>query len=73
MALSRKAAKLKDEYRAEVIIISSFVERDEDVLITARAVDFTNNDVITAATATIYKTPAVRKLIHPRRTRVYEN
>ncbi len=73
VALSRNASKLRDEYRAEVIIIGSFVERDEDVLITARAVDFTNNDVITAATASVYKTAAVRKLIHPRRARVYEN
>jgi len=72
VALSRDAAKLKDEYRAEVIIVTSFVERDDDILITSRAVDFTNNDVITGATASIYKTEAVRKLIHPKRPRVYE-
>ncbi len=72
VGISRDASRLKDEYRAGVILITSYVERDTDVLLTARAVDFVSNDVIAAVSTSLYKSPSVKALVRGSGRQIYE-
>jgi hypothetical protein len=73
IALSRDASRLKGEFRAEVIVVSTYMVREESVAITSRAIDFTTNDVITSSTATLYMSPVVSELLDRKKNvRVYE-
>lgn len=73
ITLSRDASRLKGEFRAEVIIVSTYVESDEDVAIISRAIDFTTNDVITSTTTILDKSLLIDDLLNSRRQfRIYE-
>jgi len=49
ISISRDAERLKGEFRAEVIVVSTYMVREQEVVITARAVDFTSSEVIASA------------------------
>ena len=63
ISLSRDASRLKGEFRAEVIIVSTYMVRENEVIITTRAVDFTTNDVITSTTTLLQISPLVADLL----------
>ncbi len=63
MALSRDAARLKDEQRAGIIVVGTYVVQRGSVALNVRAVDFTTSDVITASTVNLSKTASVRDLL----------
>ncbi|HOE72199.1 MAG TPA: FlgO family outer membrane protein [Deltaproteobacteria bacterium] len=73
MSLSRDAGRVRNEFRAEIIIVSTYLVRDENIVITSRAVDYTSNDVIASATVVLAKTADVRRLLKNReRAALYE-
>lgn len=73
IALSRDASRLKGEFRAEVVVVSTYMVREESVAITSRAIDFTTNDVITSSSATLHMSPVVSGLLDRRQNvRIYE-
>jgi multisubunit Na+/H+ antiporter MnhB subunit len=66
MILSRDADRIRKEFRAEVVVVSTYLAREDDILITARAVDFTNNDVIASTTVVLTTTAGVGHLLRSR-------
>jgi len=71
--LSRDATKLRDEYKAGMILVSSYVKRKHDVVITARIVDLSNNDIIASATTALYRSSSVNELLEAKGgEKVYE-
>ena len=73
ISLSRDASRLKGEFRAEVIIASTYVVRQEELIISTRAIDFTTNDVITSTTTLLRISPLVADLLGGvRHERIYE-
>jgi len=73
VSLSRDASRVRDNFRAEIILVSTYVARGKDILITSRAVDYTTNDVITSITIVLKKSDYIQDLIGPSRGfRIYE-
>ena len=73
ISLSRDAARLKDDFRAEVIIASTYLVKAKSVVITSRAIDVTTNDVITSTTTNLCRTDLVADLLdRMHQTRMYE-
>ena len=73
ISLSRDAARLKEEFRAEVIIVSTYLVRAKSVVITSRAIDVTTNDVITSTTTILRRSDLVAGLLdRMQQTKMYE-
>ena len=73
ISLSRDASRLKGEFSAEVIIVSTYLVRERSVVITSRAVDATTNNVIASATTSLRRTDDITGLLSPmQRVRMYE-
>lgn len=73
ISLSRDAGRLKGEFRAEVIIVSTYLAGERSVVITSRAIDFTTNDVIASTTTTLHRTDLVADLLdRMQQVRMYE-
>jgi hypothetical protein len=73
VSLSRDASRLRSDFKADVIIVSTYLPLKEDIIVTARAVDFTTNDVITSATATLERNEQIDSLLRNRQqVRLYE-
>jgi hypothetical protein len=73
ISLSRDAGRLKGEFRAEVIIASTYLVREKSVVITSRAIDVTTNDVIASTTTILRRTDLIADLLdHTRQVRIYE-
>ncbi len=72
-ALSRDARKLQQQYRAGVIVVSTYIVRERDLLLSVRAVDYTNSDVIASASTTMRKSESVEAMLKMRgSSRLYE-
>jgi len=61
--LSREASNLKDEYKAGLILVSSYIVNRHDLIITSRVVNFNNNDILASATTTLYRTESINALL----------
>ena len=73
ISLSRDAGRLKGEFRAEVIVVSTYAAREQEVVITAKTVDYTSSDVITSAVARLFISEHVKDLLfNGNRKQVYE-
>ncbi len=73
MVLSRDADSIRKGFRAEVVIVSMYLVRGNEVVITSRAVDFTNSDVIASTTVVLTTTGGIRHLLRSRgQAAVYE-
>ena len=73
ISLSRDAARLKGEFRAEVIIVSTYLAGEDFVAVTSRAIDFTTNDVIASATTSLRRSELVTDLLRQtQQVRMYE-
>jgi len=73
ISLSRDAGRLKGEFRAEVIVVSTYAAREQEVVITARAVDYTSSEVITSAVTRLSMSEQVKDLlVNGNRKQVYE-
>lgn len=66
IVLSRDADRIRKEFRAEVIIASTYLVRGDEIVITSRAVDFTSNDVIASTTVVLATTAGVGHLVRSR-------
>lgn len=66
MSLSRDVSRLRPDIRAEVIVVSTYVVSKEEVVLTARAIDYTTNDVITSSTAHLERTENIDHLLSSR-------
>lgn len=66
ISLSRDASRLRPDIRAEVIVVSTYIVSKEDVVVTARAIDYTTSDVIVSATAHLKRTDQVDHLLSRR-------
>lgn len=62
-ALSREAANIKEEYKAGLILVSSYIVNRHDLTITSRVVNFSNNDILASATTTLYRTESINALL----------
>ncbi|MEA2102695.1 MAG: FlgO family outer membrane protein [Thermodesulfobacteriota bacterium] len=73
VALSRDASRLRDEYRAGVILVSTYITGRHNIVITTRAVDFTTNETITSATTSLLMSPSIMDMLHAdQEKRLYE-
>jgi hypothetical protein len=63
VCLSRDAGKLKEEYKAGMILVSSYIVGQHDLIITSRVVNFNNNDILASATTTLYRSESVNRLL----------
>lgn len=73
VGLSRDASRLRPDFKADVIVVSTYLPLKEDVIVTARAIDFTTSDVITSATATLERNEQIDKLLRNRQqVKLYE-
>jgi len=73
VALSRDAGKLKDEYKAGMILVSSYIVGRHDLIITSRVVNFKNNDILASATTTLYRSKSINNLLETQADeKVYE-
>ena len=63
VSLSRDAGKLKDEYQAGMILVSSYVVGMHDVIVISRLVNFNNNEILASATTTLYRSGAINELL----------
>ncbi len=63
VCLSREAANLKDEYKAGMVLVSSYIVGRHDLIITSRVVNFNNNDILASATTTLYRTESINSLL----------
>ncbi len=66
ISLSRDVSRLRPDIKAEVIVVSTYVVSKEDVVVTARAIDYTTNDVIVSATAHLKRTEQIDHLLNSR-------
>lgn len=67
ISLSRDAGRLKEEFRADIIVVCTYVVREQEVVITARAIDFTNSDVVTSTTTILSMSSLVSDLLGAKR------
>jgi len=59
---------------AEAILVSTYIVRRNDVVMTSKLVDLKTNDVIAFVTTTLYKSACVNDLLNNHReVRLYEN
>ncbi len=59
---------------AEAILVSTYIVRRNDVVMTSKLVDLKTNDVIAFVTTTLYKSASVYNLLNNQReVRLYEN
>ena len=73
VSLSRDATRLKGEFQAEVIVVSTYLAGERSVVITSRAVDATTNNVIASATTSLRMTDHIAGLLSPvQQSRMYE-
>ena len=73
ISLSRDAGRLKGEFRAEVIIVSTYLARERSVAVTSRAIDVTTNDVIASTTTILCRTDLVSDLLdQTQQVKMYE-
>jgi hypothetical protein len=73
VSLSRDASRLRPDFKADVIVVSTYLALKEDVIVTTRAIDFTTNDVITSATATLERNEQINSLLRNRQqVKLYE-
>jgi len=63
VCLSRDAAKLKEEYNAGMILVSSYIVGKHDLIITSRVVNFNNNDILASAITTLYRSESINSLL----------
>ncbi|MEN6473272.1 MAG: FlgO family outer membrane protein [Syntrophaceae bacterium] len=63
VCLSRDAGKLKDEYQAGMILVSSYIVGRHELIITSRVVNFNNNDILASATTTLYRSESINALL----------
>ena len=66
IVLSRDADRIKKEFRAEAVIVSTYLVRGDEIVITSRAVDFINSDVIASTTVVLATTVGVGHLLRSR-------
>ena len=73
VCLSREAANLKDEYKAGMVLVSSYIVGRHDLIITSRVVNFKNNDILASATTTLYRSKSINNLLETQADeKVYE-
>jgi hypothetical protein len=73
ISLSRDAGKVRQDSRADIILVSTYMAGKEEIVVTTRAIDFMTNDVITSATTTLERTAQIDKLLRNRdQARLYE-
>ncbi len=73
VGLSRDANRLRSDFKADVIVVSTYLPLKKDIIVTARAIDFTSNDVIASATATLERNEQVDGLLRNRQqVKLYE-
>lgn len=73
VALSRDASRLKNGFRASIIVVSTYTVKDSTVTVSSRAVEYETNDIIASATTTLVKTGDVAELLGPGERRLYEH
>lgn len=61
--LTRDAKKIQDKYKAGMVIVSSYIIREHDVILTCRMVKLDTVTVVGASTSSIHRSPAVNKLL----------
>jgi hypothetical protein len=66
VSLSRDASRLRPDFRADVIVASTYTAGRNEVIITSRAIDYTTNEVITSATTTLTRTADIEGLLRNR-------
>ncbi|HNY64902.1 MAG TPA: FlgO family outer membrane protein [Deltaproteobacteria bacterium] len=66
ISLSRDASRLRPDFKADVIVVSTYLAVRDDIVVTARAIDYTTNEVITSATTTLTRTPNIEGLLRNR-------
>jgi hypothetical protein len=66
VSLSRDASRLRPDFRADVIVASTYMAGRDEIVITSRAIDYTTNEVITSATTTLARTPNIESLLRNR-------
>lgn len=73
IALSRDAGFTRDAVQAEAIVVSTYLAGGGSLVVTARVVDFSTNDVIASATARLADTHGIRHLLRTgQQEKVYE-
>ncbi len=73
VGLSRDASRIRQDSRADIILVSTYMAGKNEVIVTTRAIDFTTNDVITSSTVTLARTAEVDRLLRNRdQSRLYE-
>lgn len=74
VSLSRDASRLRPDFRADVIVASTYTAGRDEVIITTRAIDYTTNEVITSATTTLTRTANIEGLLRNRdQFKLYDN
>jgi hypothetical protein len=63
VSLSRDASRLRPDFRADVIVVSTYMAGRDEIVITSRAIDYTTNEVITSATTTLTRTANIESLL----------
>lgn len=66
VCLSRDTAKLKDAYKAGMMLVSSYIVREHDLVLTARVVNFTTNDIMAAAAVTLRRSASIDAMLETR-------
>lgn len=74
VCLSRDTAKLKDAYQAGMMLVSSYIVREHDLVITARVVNFNTNAIMAASTVTMHRSASIDDMLAARGgEKVYEH
>lgn len=63
VALSRDAGKLKNEYQAGMILVTSYIVGRHDLVVTSRVVDFDNNHILASASTNLYRSGSINSLL----------
>jgi hypothetical protein len=63
VSLSRDASRLRPDFRADVIVASTYTAGRDEVIVTSRAIDYTTNEIITSATTTLTRSPNIEGLL----------
>jgi len=74
VCLSRDARNLKTKYKARAIVVTTYIVKKRDVVITSRIVDLKTKRVIASATAGLNRSTSVGDLLkNDAEVRLYEN
>ncbi|HHO76834.1 MAG TPA: hypothetical protein ENN05_10465 [Deltaproteobacteria bacterium] len=65
--LNRDAGRLRSEFKAELVIVSAYVVREQEVVITVRAIDLAEGDVVSSTTTILSMSTLVSDLLGARR------